>query len=63
MLEYLDIFGGFDRQFEQRDIHKFSSILDGQGLRRVVVAADHAVLDGFTIRNGLSRDHGAGIRA
>lgn len=61
MKSYVDLFGGFDENSWQRDIYKFPSIIDGERMRRVIVAADNSRIDGFTITKGLSRTHGGGI--
>lgn len=61
MKSYVDLFGGFDENSWQRDIDKFPSIIDGERMRRVIVAADNSRIDGFTITKGLSRTHGGGI--
>ena len=61
MKPFVDLFGGFDPQSWQRDIDAHRTILDGEGQRRVLVAADHARIDGFVIRNGTVRGDGAGI--
>lgn len=61
MIEDTELFGGFSAENWARDIVKYPSILDGCGVRRVVVGANNARIDGFTIRHGLSRSHGGGI--
>ncbi len=61
MKEWIDLYGGFNPQTWERDLVKNRSILDGCGLRRVVVGSNNARIDGFVITNGLSRSHGAGI--
>ena len=61
MKAHVDLLGGFDAAFFKRDIENNRTILDGQGRRRVVVAADNARIDGFTIRNGTVRGDGAGV--
>ncbi len=61
MKSYVDLFGGFDENSWQRDIDKYPSIIDGERMRRVIVAADNSRIDGFTITKGLSRTHGGGI--
>jgi hypothetical protein len=57
----VDLYGGFDPGTWQRDIHKFPTSLDGEGVRRVVFGADQAKIDGFTICHGLGDTHGGGI--
>jgi hypothetical protein len=61
MKEYVDLYGGFSLQTWERDIFKYQTILDGGRVRRVVIGANHARIDGFIIQNGLSRSHGGGI--
>ena len=61
MKEYVDLFGGFDPQTWNRDIDNNQTVLDGDGARRVVLAASHARLDGFIVTNGLSASDGGGI--
>jgi len=61
MKEYMDLFGGFDPQTWNRDIDNNQTVLDGDGARRVVLAASHARLDGFIVTNGLSASDGGGI--
>jgi hypothetical protein len=61
MVDYVDLYGGFSSETWERDIHKYTTVLDGRSVRRVVLGADYARLDGFTVRNGLSRSHGGGI--
>lgn len=58
---YVDLYGGFNKENWQRDIYKYPTILDGQKMRRVIIAADNSSIDGFTITNGLARSHGGGI--
>jgi len=61
MQEWIDLYGGFNPETWERDLVKNRSILDGRGLRRVVVGRSNSRIDGFVITNGLSRSHGAGI--
>ncbi len=61
MKEYVDLFGGFNTDNWERDIYKYSTVLDGRHARRVVLGADNSVLDGFTVKNGCLRSHGGGI--
>ncbi|MFC1593331.1 hypothetical protein ACFL3O_00170 [Candidatus Neomarinimicrobiota bacterium] len=61
MEQYIDLYGGFNCKTWDRDIYKYSSILDGENARRVVVGANNSRIDGFTIANGLSRSHGGGV--
>lgn len=62
----VDLYGGFESAGWSRDIFKHATVLDGEGQRRVVDAADRSRLDGFTITGGawagLGYDpYGAGI--
>jgi hypothetical protein len=61
MQEWVDLYGGFDPVDWKRDIFVNKTILDGVGLRRVVIGQNNSLIDGFMITNGLSRSHGAGI--
>jgi hypothetical protein len=61
MQEWIDLYGGFNPETWERDLVKNRSILDGRGLRRVVIGRNNTRIDGFIIANGLSRSHGAGI--
>jgi hypothetical protein len=61
MAPHVDLYGGFDAGSWRRDIFAHPSILDGETRRRVVVGADHSVLDGFVVRGGSHRGHGAGV--
>ncbi|MFC1736030.1 hypothetical protein ACFL1X_07925 [Candidatus Hydrogenedentota bacterium] len=38
----------------QRDPSVFETIIDGEGIRRCVVAEDNTKLDGFILRNGMA---------
>src|SRR5688572_11828708 len=58
--ENVDLYGGFGPDW-QRDIQRHPTILDGQKQRRVVIGANHARLDGFTIRDGRVRGRGAAV--
>ena len=61
MKAWVDLYGGFSPQTWERNIFAHRTILEGGRVRRVVVGASHACLDGFVIQNGLSRTHGGGI--
>ncbi len=61
MSEFVDLYGGFDPRTWERDILTHQTIVDGMGVRRVVIGADHSRIDGFAIVNGLSSSHGGGI--
>jgi hypothetical protein len=61
MRPYVDLFGGFHPDSWKRDIHRNSTVLDGQRVRRVVTGASHARIDGFIITRGVVKYHGGGI--
>ena len=61
MKEFVDLFGGFDPLTWERDIFSYSTILDGQKSKRVLLGANSSRLDGLFVVNGLSRSHGGGI--
>jgi len=61
MKPYVSLFGGYAKDFWERDIERYLSVLSGAEVRRVVLGADHARLDGFHITAGRSVGHGAGI--
>ena len=58
---YVDLYGGHNASDWSRDIFENPTILDGGLMRRVVVGADHAKLDGFIVKRGRVRGKGAGI--
>ena len=72
LLDGVDMYGGFagnepaDYDLTQRDFETNTTILDGQNERRVVgqeaAFTDTTRFDGFTVRNGYSRDGGGGMR-
>ncbi len=57
----IDLYGGFQPKTWVRDIGKYPSVLDGNGERRLVVAADRCRLDGFQLTGGQIRGMGAAI--
>lgn len=59
--EYVDVYGGFDARDWSRDIFAHETVLDGQKVRRAVIGASHAVLDGFIVRAGRAYGHGGGM--
>ena len=61
MKSYVDMFGGFNNVSWQRDIYANRTILDGDYSHRVVIGADEARIDGFTIANGTTRSKGGEI--
>ncbi len=57
------VYGGFDGTESARDQRNWAgrpTVLDGEGLRRCVLGADTAVLDGFTVTRGRA-DYGGGM--
>ena len=61
MIEYVDLYGGFSEKSWQRDIDKNVSVLSGDRKRRIVIAANHSILDGFMLTGGVVRGKGAAI--
>jgi len=61
MKQFVDLYGGFSPDSWERDLFLYRSILDGMGLRQVVIGEDNATIDGFTITGGVSKSHGGGI--
>jgi hypothetical protein len=62
MKPHIDLYGGFAAgDWTKRDVYQNATTLDGQKQGPVVVAADHARLDGFVITGGVRNARGAGI--
>jgi hypothetical protein len=62
MKPFVDLLGGFSGgDWKTPDLDNHASILDAEGKDRVVIGADDARLDGFTVTGGKIRGHGAGI--
>jgi hypothetical protein len=61
MRSHVDLYGGYSPESWERDIFQFGTVLDGGNIRRVVVGAGQARIDGFVITRGLARSHGGGI--
>ncbi len=57
----LDLFGGFDEATWIRDVGANRTVIDAAGTGRVLIASGSARIDGFEVRGGLVRGHGAGI--
>ena len=55
MKQYVDLYGGFNNKTWERDIYKYSTILDGRQARRVVIGADDSRIDGFTVENVVAK--------
>ncbi len=58
---HLTLVGGFSTDFQQRDIFRFATILDGEGKNRILVAGNHTRIDGFIFQNGRIRGKGGAI--
>jgi hypothetical protein len=58
---HVELFGGFDPATWKRNVTARASVLSGLGARRVVIGADDARLDGFTLREGLSTGPGGAV--
>ena len=53
MKPYVDLYGGYSGgDWKERDVYLHATILDAAGKGPVVIAADHARLDGFVITGG-----------
>jgi len=61
LIEYVDLYGGFDKQTWQRNIEKFTTTWSGDGERRILFAENHVRLDGFYITNGEIKGKGAAL--
>ena len=61
MREHVDLFGGYSAANWERDIFAHETVLDGRHIRRVVLGANQARLDGFVIRRGRALGHGGAI--
>ncbi|MBP60880.1 MAG: hypothetical protein CMJ62_05065 [Planctomycetaceae bacterium] len=59
--EHVDLYGGFTTADWSRNINEHTTVLSGEGQRRVVLGADHARIDGFIVTGGSSTEIGAGI--
>jgi len=58
---FVDLWGGYSAGSWQRDIFANATILDGRHVRRVVLGANDARLDGFIIRRGRAFGDGGAI--
>jgi hypothetical protein len=62
MKAYVDLYGGFAAgNWMERNVYQNATVLDAQKKGPVVIAADHARLDGFVITGGENNGHGGGI--
>ncbi len=57
----LDLFGGFDEIAWTRDVDANRTVIDAAGKGRALIASGNARIDGFEVRGGSVRGHGAGI--
>jgi hypothetical protein len=58
---HVDLFGGFSQGGWERDIARHRTTLDGQEKDRLLLGADHARVDGFSLRGGRARSHGGAV--
>jgi hypothetical protein len=61
MKSFVDLYGGFCPKTWKRNIFQHMTVLDGERVRRVVIGASHARIDGFVITRGVVKYHGGGI--
>ena len=61
MKPFVSLFGGYAKDTWERAVDQHKSTVSGAEVRRVVVGADNARIDGFYITDGRSLGHGAGI--
>lgn len=59
----VDLFGGFEPDGWARDVFAHRTVLDGEGERRIVIAADGATIDGFVLARGAAAGKGGAILA
>lgn len=59
--EYVSLYGGFENSSWNRDIVKYKTIVDGEGRERLLIGADNAKVDGFTLKRGVVRSPGGAI--
>ena len=59
--KYVDIYGGFESKGWIRDIEKYQTTLSGDEQRRILIAVDSAVVDGFYFTDGVIRGKGAAV--
>ena len=59
--EGLELFGGFLAGPWRRDITEHRTVLKGSAKNRILVAADHTRIDGFTLRGAMVRGPGAAV--
>jgi hypothetical protein len=62
MKPHVDLYGGFSASdWKDRDPYRHATILDAAQKGPVILAADHARLDGFVITGGQQKAHGGGL--
>ena len=59
--ENVDLYGGFCPLTWKRNLRRHATVLDGEGRRRIVIACDDAVVDGFVFRRGVARGEGGAL--
>ena len=57
----VDLYGGFNERTWERDIEKYTSTLSGDGERRILIAANSTIIDGFYFTNGIVMGKGAAL--
>ena len=61
MQSYLDLYGGYSAETWERDIIAHETILDGEDLRRGIIGANQARMDGFLLIRGRAEGPGGAI--
>jgi hypothetical protein len=61
MKSYVDLYGGYDSQSWERNIQSNRSVITGNEERRICLATDYTILDGFVLDQGRVRGKGAAI--
>ncbi len=61
MKPHVDLYGGYDASEWSRDIWKSRTILQGDGIHRILLGASHSRLDGFLLTGGKVRGKGGAI--
>lgn len=59
--EFVHLFGGYDGETWERDIAKYKAVLLGTAGSRMIIGADNAVVNGFTITGAEYRGKGAAV--
>jgi predicted outer membrane repeat protein len=58
---FVDFYGGFAPATWERDLVRYRTTLDAEGKDRLLLGADAARVDGFTLRGGRARGHGGAV--